>query len=53
MPLSLKTMEVQFKEDLWNKRLRTLQVYWLEEPELKLSNYYCYITVFSLSGGNR
>ena len=27
MPLSLKTMEVQIKGDLWNKRFRTVQVY--------------------------
>ena len=29
MPLSLKTMEVQIKEDQWNKRFRTVQVYWI------------------------
>ena len=28
IPLSLKTMEVQIKEDQWNKRFRTVQVYW-------------------------
>ena len=28
MPLSLETMEVQIKGDLWNKRFRTVQVYW-------------------------
>ena len=28
MPLSLKTMEVQIKLDQWNKRFRTMQVYW-------------------------
>ena len=28
MPLSLKTMEVQIKRDQWNKRFRTVQVYW-------------------------
>ena len=28
MPLSLKTMEVQIKGDQWNKRFRTVQVYW-------------------------
>ena len=27
MPLSLKTMEVQIKGGLWNKRFRTVQVY--------------------------
>ena len=27
-PLSLKTMEVQIKGDWWNKRFRTVQVYW-------------------------
>ena len=27
MPLSLKTMERQIKEDQWNKRFRTVQVY--------------------------
>ena len=28
MPLSLKTMEVQIKGDQWDKRFRTVQVYW-------------------------
>ena len=28
LPLSLKTMEVQIKRDQWNKRFRTVQVYW-------------------------
>ena len=28
MPLSLKTMEVQIQGDQWNKRFRTVQVYW-------------------------
>ena len=28
MPLSLKTMEVQIKGDQWNKRFKTVQVYW-------------------------
>ena len=28
MPLSLKTMEVQIKGDQWNKRFRTVQVYY-------------------------
>ena len=28
LPLSLKTMEVQIKGDQWNKRFRTVQVYW-------------------------
>ena len=28
MPLSLKTMEVQIKREKWNKRFRTVQVYW-------------------------
>ena len=28
MPLSLETMEVQIKGDQWNKRFRTVQVYW-------------------------
>ena len=34
MPLSLKTMEVQIKEDQWNKRFRTVQVYWYFRPEV-------------------
>ena len=29
MVLSLKTMEVQIKVGLWNKRVRTVQVYWI------------------------
>ena len=29
MLLSLKTMEVQIKRGLWNKRFRTVQVYWI------------------------
>ena len=28
MPLSMKTMEVQIKGDQWNKRFKTVQVYW-------------------------
>ena len=28
MPLSLKTMEVRIKGNQWNKRFRTVQVYW-------------------------
>ena len=28
MPRSLKTMEVQIKRNQWNKRFRTVQVYW-------------------------
>ena len=31
MLLSLKTMEVQIKGGLWNKRFRTVQVYWLNQ----------------------
>ena len=32
MRLSLKTMEVQIKGDHWNKRFRTVQVYWIPHP---------------------
>ena len=28
MPLSLKTMEVQIQGDQWNKRFKTVLVYW-------------------------
>ena len=27
MPLSLKTVEMQIKDDQWNKKFRTVQVY--------------------------
>ena len=33
MPLSLKTMEVQIEGDQWNKRFRTVQVYWWNKPQ--------------------
>ena len=45
--LSLKTMEVQIKGSLWNKRFRTVQVYWKIQADagswLRTKNalYYC------------
>ena len=37
MSLSLKTMEVQIKRDQWNKRYRTVQVYW--EKRRRICNF--------------
>ena len=37
MPLSLKTVEVQIKRGHWNKRFRTVQVYWKFKAIWKMS----------------
>ena len=41
MPLSLETMGVQIKRDQWNKRFRTLQVYWGKGRRLWNLNSTC------------
>ena len=42
MPLSLKTMEEQIKGDQWNKKFRTVQVYW-KNSKMKLSGYFYFL----------
>ena len=40
MPLSLKTMEMQIKADRWNKKFRTVQVYWMSIAQREIFKVY-------------